>query len=175
MACKRGRIWRGRGIAWVPVDLCQWVISCASGLRACDDSCVWQKMRACVHYCMRWWRECLYMHVCDHRCTLWSGSSTWDWVNLPLLNRWGSIGCTHAEPASPWTLALGAGYISSLPMAPPAKWKSHANQLPPPIQSTVLAAANYPLSYQSERERERWSGGGSVVHVRETKKIYRDW
>lgn len=34
------------------MDLCQWVISCASGLRACDDSCVWQKMRACVHYCM---------------------------------------------------------------------------------------------------------------------------
>lgn len=50
------------------------------------------------HVYVAWWREGFYPHVFDHRFTLQWGNAEPEGVGLPLPNRWGSIGCTHADP-----------------------------------------------------------------------------
>lgn len=54
VACEGSRMQGKKKIAWVPVDLCQWLISCATGLQACNDGCVWQKKwgHVCIIACV---------------------------------------------------------------------------------------------------------------------------
>lgn len=79
-------------------ELCQWIAACVQETESVRGRWrVAQKEVMCVR-CPLWWHEGFYPHVFDHRFTLQWGNAEPEGVGSPLPNRWGSIGCTHAEP-----------------------------------------------------------------------------